>query len=164
MTNPINSRALKSPTIDSITDAALKFLLGNRVMGVGAVLAIGSTPANVATAAITYMIGGQVYTKTAVAAGTAFTDVTSQADGTTRLYLVVIDTAGTISIINGEVLPSGGQPDDIVVPACPLDKCPLGVVKVVTSGAAFVPGTTSLAAGTVTDTYYNIGCAVKTVV
>jgi len=163
MTNPINSRALKAPTIQSITDASLKFLLGNRVLA-SAALAIGSTPANVATGAFTYMIGGQIYSKSAVAAGTAFTDVTVQADGTTKLYLLVINAAGTITIINGEALPAGGKPSDIRVPACPLDQCPIGVVSVATSGATFVPGTTSLAAGTVTDLYYNIGCAVQSVV
>lgn len=157
-----NARALSAPTLNSVSDAALKFLLGNRVLTTPAV-AIGSTPANVATGAFTYMIDGVVYSKSAVAAGTAFTNVTPQADGTTRLYLVAINAAGTITIINGEDAPADGQPDDLRVPACPLDHCPVGVVKVATAGAVFTPGTTSLAAGTVTDTYYNTGVAVRSV-
>jgi len=164
MTTQYNARELKAPTIESITDAALKHLLGNRVLA-SAALAIGSTAANVATGAFTYMIGGQIYSKGAVAAGTAFTDLTPLVDGNTAMYLLAINAAGTITIINGEPTPIvDGQPSDLRVPACPLDHAPLGAVKVATVGANFVPGTTALSAGTVTDTYYNFGIAVRTVV
>ena len=163
MTTQYNARALKAATLESITDASLKFLLGNRVLASAAV-AVGSTASAVATGAFTFMIGGQIYSKTAVGAGTAFTDVTPQAANTTALYLLAINAAGTITIINGEAIPIvDGQPDDLRVPACPLDHAPVGVVKVATT-AAFIPGTTLLSAGTVTDTYYNIGLAVRSVV
>lgn len=156
-----NARVLKAPTLDSISDASLKFLLGNRTIEAAAV-AIGSTASAVATGAFKYTIGGVIYTKSAVAAGTAFTDVTVQAANTTKLYLVTINAAGTITIINGEALPAGGKPNDLRVPACPLDSAPVGVVKVETT-AAFIPATTLLSAGTVTDTYYDLACAVATV-
>jgi len=163
MTTQYNARALSAPTLESITDAALKFLVGNRVMASAAV-AIGSTASQVATGAFTFMIGGQIYSKTAVAAGTAFTDVTPQPANTTAMYLLAINAAGTITIINGEPTPIvDGQPSDLRVPACPLDHAPLGAVKVVTT-AAFIPATTLLSAGTVTDTYYSFGCALRTVV
>lgn len=162
MTTQYNARELKAPTIKSITDAALKFLIGNRVMASAAV-AIGSTASQVATGAFTYMIDGVIYSKGAVAAGTAFTDETPQPADTTALYLLAINAAGDITIINGEPTPiTGGQPDDLRVPACPLDHCPLGAVKVETT-AEFVPGTTALSAGTVTDTYYNFGIGVRSV-
>ena len=157
------ARELKAPTIESVSDAALKFLIGNRVLG-SAALEIGTTAANVATGAFDYMVDGIIYSKGAVAAGTAFTDTTPLADGNTAMYLLAIDAAGTITIINGEPTPIvAGQPDDLRVPACPLDHTPIGAVKVATSGADFTPGTTDLDAGTVTDTYYNFGVAVRSV-
>ena len=157
-----NARELKAPTLESVSDAALKFLIGNRVM-TSAALAIGTTATNVATGAFAYMVDGIIKSKTAVAAGTAFTDATPQPAGTSAMYLLAIDAAGSITIINGEAVPLSenvGQPDDLRVPACPLDHAPLGAVKVETT-AEFVPGTTALSAGTVTDTYYNFGVAVR---
>jgi len=161
MTTQYNARVLSAPTIESITDAALKFLLGNRVLS-APVVAIGTTATNVRTDEFTFMIDGVVYTKAAVAAGSVFTDVAPQAANSTALYLVTVDVAGAILVINGESTPITGQPDDLRVPACPLNLCPVGVVKVACT-TAFVPGTTALSAGTVTDTYYDLGCAVRSV-
>lgn len=152
----------KHATLEAVTNAALRRILGTRVLTNPAV-AIGSTPANVATGAFDYMIGGKAYSKGAVAAGTAFTDLTVQKDGTTRLYLLAINAAGTITIINGKDAVAGQQPDvSLMIPPCPADHCPVGVVKVETDGADFTPATTSLAAATVTDTYVSLGVPLTT--
>ena len=108
-------------------------------------------------AGIDFAIDGLGYHK----ADTDNIDVSAAAQAalTTCLYLVQIDSSGTVSLVKGtEVLNadlSAGktvlhwpEPDD--------GKCPIGAVKVKCENAAtFTFGTTDLSATDVTDTYYN---------
>jgi hypothetical protein len=124
------------------------FNLGN------AQLAEGTNAGTIKTTAATdFNINGYTYTKAAtdnitVTAGAA------QADLTTCLYLVTIETDGDVVVTKGtEQITGSGK--DLLWPAIPDNSAVLGAIKVVTSGATFTAGTTDLGAGTVTDTYYN---------
>ena len=85
----------------------------------------------------------------------------TQADLTTCLYLVIISTGGVMTVVKGtEVLTADLASGKAVLhyPAPTDGYCPVGAIKVVTSGATFIPGVTALDAGTVTDTYYDFFC------
>lgn len=88
--------------------------------------------------------------------GMAFKSETD-VDGTTKYRGYNTDTIGDADTVrhvksgfletyNSAFLPTN-VPDTV---------CPVGVIKVATSGADFTPGTTDLGAGTVTDTYYDV--------
>ncbi len=66
----------------------------------------------------------------------------------------------TIGEAGSSVARKGGDLEDYTSAFLPTSisssVCPVAVIKVATSGATFVPGTTDLGAGTVTDTYYDI--------
>ena len=124
------------------------FNLGN------AVLAEGTNAGTIKTTAATVVsINGLMYSKAAtdnitVTAGAV------QADLTTCMYLVTMETDGDIVVTKGtEQLTGSGK--DLLWPTIPANSAVLGAIKVVTSGATFTAGTTDLGAGTVTDTYYN---------
>lgn len=135
-------------TLKNLVSVATRFLVGTRAFTSGAI-AIGTTKSKIKTvAAINYCIDGVMYLKAITDDLFVFTDTTSQADGVTRYYLLCLNASGTALVVNGE--------DDGGLPACPAGYCPVGYAKIATSGAAFVPGTTLLDAGTVTDTYVNL--------
>lgn len=72
-----------------------------------------------------------------------------------RWYLAVIDTAGAVTMI-----PSEDNLNDL--PAIPANKAPIGALKIVTDAThTFIPGTTSLNAAGITDTYYDLSCVPK---
>jgi len=88
----------------------------------------------------------------------AFTAAATQADLTSCLYLVCLNAAGTYSTVKGtEVLSadlaSGAKALTWPKPAA--GTCPIGAIRVDTSGGTFTAGSTDLGAGTVTDTYYD---------
>ena len=69
-----------------------------------------------------------------------------------RRYLVVIDTLGAVTAVPGAT-------GENMLPEIPLHKAPIGAVKVATDAThTFTPGTTSLNATGVTDTYYDLSC------
>lgn len=127
---------------------------GNFTFG-NAVLAEGTNATTIkTTAAVDYMINGLMYSKAATD-NIAFTATASQADLTTCLYLVTINAAGTVTVTKGEEVTTATA-QFVPWPTVPSDSAVLGAIKVATSGAVFVGGTTDLGAGTVTDTYYNL--------
>jgi hypothetical protein len=127
----------------------LQFLLGTRCFD-NAGLAIGTTTTTVKTAnAIDYCINGMVYSKAATDDFFVHTDLTVQADGTTKYYLLTIDASGNDHVIQGTAT---------ALPDVPSAQCPVGALKIVTSGAAFTPATTAHGAAGVTTTYYNLSC------
>lgn len=75
------------------------------------------------------------------------------------LFLIVIDSAGTISSVQG----TSELTADLVAgkrvlhwPELPANKCAIGAVKIACANAAtFTPGTTALDATDVTATYYD---------
>jgi hypothetical protein len=108
-------------------------------------------------AGVDFAIDGVGYHK-ADTDNVALTAAAAQADLTTCLYLIQIDSAGTVSSKKGVEelnadLDSGKrvlhwpEPDD--------DQCPLGAVKVKLTGTTFTAGTTDLGAANVEDTYYD---------
>lgn len=118
-------------------------------------LGIGSTPANVANIAFDFGINGIVYKKAAITAGTALSgdDVPQSTYGAWRLE---VGANGTADIIEAAANATGYASAALAIaglPALSADHVSMGVVTAINSAAAFVPGTTDLDAGTVTDTY-----------
>lgn len=125
-------------------------------------LGIGSTATQVSLAApngagTDYAIAGIAYHK-ADAASVAITAATAQAADTTCLYLVCLDSGGTLSTVKGDdVLNTALDAGTTVLhwPAQPANLCAIGAIKVKTVAVTFTAGTTNLSAAGVTDTYYN---------
>ena len=122
---------------------------------VDANLAIGSTPANVATGAFSYSIAGTVYNKTAVAAGTApGNDVVPL--GLFGAVALDIDAAGTITAIEAPANATGYASASAAAAALPTvltTRVRIGYVTATKSDGAFTFGTTSLAAANSTVAY-----------
>ena len=84
----------------------------------------------------------------------------TQAALTTCIYLVCLDSAGTLSSVKGEEvltadLTAGTKVLQFPTPVA--DTCPIGYVKVATAAATtFTTGTTELSAAGITDTYVDL--------
>lgn len=129
-------------------------LLGDYVDGATA-LGIGSDAPKVAYGAFNYHINGQQYSKTASTAGVALSGATVP-DAKAGAWALEINAAGTVSIVEAPDNATGYASAVAAVAALPAqtaDKARLGTVAILNAGATFVPGTTDLSAGTVTDTY-----------
>jgi hypothetical protein len=118
-------------------------------------LAIGSTPANVASGAFSYSIDGTIYNKAAVAAGTApGNDVVPL--GLYGAVALDIDAAGTITAIEAPLNSTGYASASIAAAALPTTlttRVRIGYVTASKSDGAFTFGTTSLAAANTTVAY-----------
>ena len=166
--------------ISSIASASLRHVLGNRCH-TKATLAINAGGAATAktTGATIYSIGGVLYTKGALSNQSLA--VTHRLDGTpvttaepayvqpaltTAIYVVALNAAGTIAVVQGSY---NGQavtfkPDltkimtgDGDIPDEPAGYTAIGAIKVVTAAATtFTPGTTLLDAVGVTATYFDV--------
>ena len=125
-------------------------------------LAIGdgakTGPAVVATCA--FAIKGIIYTRAGAATVAPLTAATAQGLLTTCLYLICLDSSGTLSSVKGTAVLSAALAAGTAVlhwPTPAADTCPIGAIKVVTANAAnFTAGTTALDATDVTETYYNL--------
>lgn len=151
-----------------IDHASLRSLLGARCYG-KAGLEINAAPQNVKiTAAVDYSIDGVMYTLAVTAAinlsaatvineaGETIT-MTAQATAKDRIYLLVVNAAGTIKVVQGTAVATGAT---CPCPGVPSGYCAFGAVKVANaSGSPFTFGTTSLATAGVTDTYYDLAIA-----
>lgn len=141
-----------SGKLHDLETATLRNAIGDVCYG-KAGLAEGTNPATIQTAnAIDYAIDGVLYTKAATD-NIALTAATAQADGTTCMYLIEINSSGTVSSVKGTEVTTGNS---VYLPDPTEGLCVIGAIKVATSGAAFTAGTTDLGAGTVTDTYYDL--------
>ena len=128
-------------------------------------LAIGNTASQIAIAApngagVDYCIKGVLYHK-ADAATAAITAAAAQAPSTTCLYVVCLNSGGTVSSVKGrEVLNTdlAAGNDVLEWPDVDEDVCPIGAVKVALDATAggFTAGTTNFSAANVTDTYYDL--------
>lgn len=135
-------------------------------------LGIGSTPAQLSIAApngagVDFAIGGKAFhladDATVVMNATA---LALQADLTTCLYLVELDSAGALSTVKGvEVLTAilGEVGNTAQWPSPSEDKCPIGGFKIATSGATFTGTVTDLDASGVTDTFFDFGLGIPNV-
>ena len=128
-------------------------------------LVISSTPANFGIGApngagVDFAINGVMYHK-ADAADIAMTAGDAQGLLSTALYLVCLDSSGTVSTVQGESvlnadLSAGNKVLHWPVPVA--DTCPIGAIKVQTlTSGNFTAGTTALTpAATLAVTYYDL--------
>lgn len=126
-------------------------------------LAIGSNKAKAQILSIpngigaNYAIKGLLYHKEDTDDCILFTGL-AQADLTTCLYLVCLDAAGAVSVVQGTpVLSAALCAGNSVLhwPEPVADTCPIGAIKLAMSGGAFTGATTKLDAASVTATYYD---------
>ena len=118
-------------------------------------LAEGTNSATIQIAApngagVDYAINGISYHK-ADTDNIAMTALAVQAANTTCLYLVQIDSSGTVSMKKGTAV-SNGTDDALVWPTPDANNCALGGYKVVNAGSSFTNGTTDLGS---LETWYN---------
>lgn len=130
------------------------------------------------TADITYTIDGRFYSKSttdniaisytgatvyqAAAGGVQAVNggFTGAVGGSTRLYLVCLDTAGAVSIAPGPIVNSADLAAGRVALQFPDDVagvCVIGAMRIaLTAGTTFTPGSTDLSASGVTATFLNL--------
>lgn len=142
-------------------------------------LANGTTAGTVkTTVAINYLLDGTFYQKAITdnmsiaytgpsvyqaptGVGTVNGSFTGGTGGATRLYLLMLDAAGNLSVLPGPIANSADLAAGRVslqFPDEPINTCVIGALRIaLTAGTTFVPGTTSLAAAGVTATYLNLG-------
>lgn len=144
---------------------------GNLAFTSGA-LEAGTTAGTIETAAaITYVINGEfkskaatnnisiAYTGPSVYGTPANGSFTGAVGGSTRLYGVYLNAAGTFSslpgpIVNSAELAAGAAA--LHFPPTQRDLCFIGALRIaVTAGTTFIPGTTALDASGVTASYIN---------
>lgn len=125
-------------------------------------LAIGSTPANLASGAFSFTIGGMSYTKAAVAAGTALT-ATTVPQNKWGAFGLQIPSGGTLAVLDAAGNATGYATAALALAAWKAvaptaANVAIGCVLVMnTAAGGFVGATTSLAAATVTAIYYSYG-------
>lgn len=166
--------------LKDITNGILRRALGNSNL-VKAVLAInlGGAATVKTTNALSYTIDGIYYTKAALAAQ-AIT-VTHDKDGnpvggqnlpkyvqpinTTAYYLLCVNAAGTIAVVQGSYAGQSQAYPDLQristgtgdVPQEPVGYTAFGLIKVATNGVAtFDPATTALDAAGLTVSYFDL--------
>ena len=116
-------------------------------------LAIGTDSTKVLNSAFSYTIANYVYEKASTETALSGDTIPS---GKYGAYLLTIDDDGDITVTDGATNSTGW---DTVAQAIndlttiPASSAIMGVVTVINSSGTFVPGTTALDAGTVTDTY-----------
>lgn len=141
---------------DNLTNAA-----GGNQCFVAAQVDIGATPAELETnQAIDYSVDGILYEKGTTASITFSSGHTTVPVSSSCLFMLVIDSAQAFSTVQGPIVTTadvtaGLHP--LEWPPVPDDTAPVGAVRVDTNASTtFVPGTTSLAAAGITDTYYDL--------
>ena len=151
------------------TNTVIRNTTANRCFGKAGLAIHGANVENVQTvAAVDYSIAGVLYQLAITAeidlsacdfiTETAGADtVSAQAKNTDRAYLLVLNAAGTVKVIQGTAVATAGT---CTVPGCPDGYAPLGVIKVVNGNTAtFTLGTTNFTAAAVTATYYDVSLA-----
>ena len=102
--------------------------------------------------AFSFSIAGQLYLK-AITDNIAMTAAAEQAISTFCMYLVTLDSGGTVTITKGTELGT----DTAVLPARPANQSVVAAFKIATDGATtFTSGTTDLGAVGITETYYDL--------
>lgn len=152
---------------DSINEASRE-LHGYRNTS-AATLAINAASAATfkTTGAYAYLVDGVYKAKAALAAQAFSAGHAVQPIGQTIYYVVGLDSAGTVTTYQGAAASANamaaavqlGQSAASVpgsIPDVPNGVTPVGLIKVVTTSAAFTPGTTALDAAGITVTFYDI--------
>jgi len=118
-------------------------------------LAEGTTANTIQIAAvIDFMIGELLYSK-AITDSIAMTACAVQAAGTTCMYLITLNAAGTVVITKGTEQITGSL-GNLLWPTQPSNTAVIGAIKVATATNPFTSGSTDLSAAGVTVTYYNL--------
>jgi hypothetical protein len=117
-------------------------------------------------AAINYAINGVFQTQKAIVAsvplviepGTGVVPTAPQvlqtlAAGQSCAFAIILDTAGTFTVMQGDLVPNGSL---CPVPQAPAGKAIVGAIKVVNATNPFIPATTLFSAAGVTTTYRNL--------
>lgn len=125
-------------------------------------LGIGSTASELKIAApngagVDYAINGIAY-HAADDATVAMSAMSVQAVSTSCLYLVMLDSSGTLTTKKGVERLTASLGDNLSIqwPHCDANKCPIGGFRVDTNGSTtFTGGTTELSAAGITDTYWD---------
>lgn len=134
-----------------------------------AVLAINAANAATfkTTGAYSYLVDGLFKAKTALSAQAFSAGHAVQPAGQTLYYTVGLDAAGVVSTYQGTA-PSNNQIAEALANNLAASSVPsniadvpngvtaVGLIKVVTTSAAFTPGTTALDAAGVASTFYDI--------
>lgn len=111
-------------------------------------------------AGIDFCIDGIAYNKADAATNLPFTAAAVQPVLTKCLYLIVVNSAGTVSTVKGTAVTTAALVAGTSVlqwPARGADTCAIGAVKITLANAAtFTAGTTALDATDVTATYYDL--------
>lgn len=130
------------------------------------------------TATVTYTIDGRFYSKSATnniaisysgpavyqaAAGGVATvngGFTGGVNGSTRLFLICLDTSGNVSIVPGQIVDNAELTAGrvaLMFPDLPNGLCATAALRVaVTSGTNFTPGSVDLSASGVTASFINL--------
>jgi hypothetical protein len=172
------------PRLSDITAAAVSALIGNAslVKGPLAINAAGAATVKT-TAALSYTVGGLLYTKAALAAQSIVPTHNAllqaqaggyvQPIGQTVYYTLGADALGNIAVVQGAYDGQKPQGDPTVglgplynsgtsstgngqVPDTPAGFTAFGLIKVVTTSATFTPGTTLLDAAGIAVTFYDV--------
>lgn len=166
--------------ISEVHSAGVRAAVGDRCMSkVTLAINAGAAATVKTTGAATYIIGGVFYTKAALAAQSIAAthrfdgEAVSAADpayvqpaGTTVIYVVALNAAGTVAVVQGsyagQSITYANDKSKVLVgaggiPKLPAGYVPIGAIKVATANAAtFTPGTTALDAADVTATYFDL--------
>jgi hypothetical protein len=109
--------------------------------------------------AISYS-GPSVYQAASGGVGGMNGGFTGGTNGSTRLYLICLSTAGAVSIVPGAIVDSAELAAGRVAlqfPDAPLDVCPIGALRVaLTAGTTYTPGSVDLSAAGITDAFINL--------
>lgn len=122
-------------------------------------LSMGTTKANVATEAFSYLIANVAYSKAAVAAGTAPT-ATTVPDGKWGLFAFEIASDGTIDNNDAADNDTGYATEAAAIAALPsvsASHIMIGYMTVMNDGADYVGATTDLDTATLTANFYTTG-------
>jgi hypothetical protein len=137
----------------------------------------GANTIQIATA-INYVIDGQFYNKAitdniaisfsgptvyqAAAGGVGGMNggFTGGVNGSTRLYMICLSTAGAVSIVPGPIVDSAELAAGRVAlqfPDAPLGVCPVGALRIaLTANTVYTPGSVDLSAAGITDSFINL--------
>lgn len=140
------------------------FCMSKAALAIGDGSKLGVAIASTVGAGIDYCIDGILYNKGDAATDLPLTAAAAQGLLTKCLYLIVIDSAGTVSSVKGDSVLTADLVAGTKVlkwPECPANKAPIGAVKMTLTGTQnFTAGTTALDAGSGANaavaTYYNL--------
>jgi hypothetical protein len=139
----------------------LKVVKCHGLASAGIVIGTGSAAKVKWGSSIVACVNGNIVTVTTEeVAFTATTHDIAASASTVReaVYLVCVDSAGTVTLVMGDIASGSGN---AVWPVAPTDKACVGAVRVAVAAGStpFDASTDLLSAGHITDTYYNTICS-----